>query len=293
MSGGAKNFFIDLKLSVLLTAFLVEAASKSGTTEVAGPEALSADGSVTEIVERRDAVRLRPDADRAGARNVIVRLLDVGLAVEQHLDSLAGELDAQRVPAVGRHGCVNILDRMAPAAGGVIERHVVFQRVGAGDVVVVAILPAPYDPSRLVLPALFGLEFHFDETVGQRGALLDAPGKRPGAALPEHVGRARRRAVCVDGPLGIAPSRYAARPAGRRGARLVLVEIVRFPECRGGGKHRQCSHDESSHFLLPLSGRRRDSRCALRRPRQAPSAARNWRSRSWFPRFDEFQGFMP
>src|SRR4051794_14890248 len=57
---------------------------------------------VTEVVERRDAVRLGPQADRATARDVRVLDLDVRLAVERDLDALARELDAQRVPGVLR-----------------------------------------------------------------------------------------------------------------------------------------------------------------------------------------------
>src|SRR3954471_12347191 len=43
--------------------------------------------SVGEVVEGRHAVRLGPDADRTGARDAIVLLLDVRLAVEEDLDA--------------------------------------------------------------------------------------------------------------------------------------------------------------------------------------------------------------
>src|SRR5882672_5832802 len=49
-------------------------------------------GLVREIVERRDAVGLGPDADRAWARDVAVVQLDVGLAVQENADPGALEL---------------------------------------------------------------------------------------------------------------------------------------------------------------------------------------------------------
>src|SRR5260370_544004 len=101
-----------------------------------------------------------------------------------------------------------------------------------------ALLTNPHHPNPLpttlhmpipsVLPALFRLELHRDKTAGKRSALLHPPGNRPGVALPENVRRARRRAISGHGPFGATPSPSAARPAGRRRAGLVLVEILGF-----------------------------------------------------------------
>src|SRR5712671_2392248 len=206
--------------------------------------------SMGEVVEGRHAVRLGPDAHRAGARDVIVLLLDVSLAIQEHLDPLAGKLDAQRVPGVRGNRRVDILDRVAPPAGGGIERDVIFERVRAGDVVVVAVLPAPHYSARLVLAAFFRLELYLDETVGQRRSLLHAPRKRPFAALPQHVRRARRGSIRRHGPHRATPARDSACPAVGQRAGPILVEIVGFGERGARREDCQCGHYDSFHDLL-------------------------------------------
>src|SRR5262245_47233319 len=155
---------------------------------------------VHEIVERRDAVGLGPEAGRAGSRDAPVLEIDVKLAVQQHVDALSGELDSKRVPGVGRHRRVDVLDGVPLAAGGVVERHVVLERVRARDVVVVAVLPAPDDAARLVLPAAERLELDLHEAVGEGEVLLHAPGECSLTALLQDVRRARGSGVGRHGP---------------------------------------------------------------------------------------------
>src|SRR5207237_1201669 len=128
-----------------------------------GPSARFAEG---EIVERGDAVGLGPHADRAAAGDVVVVHLDIGLAVEGHLDALAAKYDAKRVPLFGGDRRIDVLERLAAAGRGVVERDVVLEGVGARDVVVVAILPAPHHAARLVLASGLGPELDLDEAVG-------------------------------------------------------------------------------------------------------------------------------
>src|SRR6266581_4063587 len=109
--------------------------------------------AVAEVVEQRHAVRLGPDAHRARAGDMAVVHLDIGLAVEHHADLFSGELHPQRVPDVPGHRRVDVLDRVAPSVLRVVEGHVVLERVGARDVIVVAVLPAPHEASGLVLAA--------------------------------------------------------------------------------------------------------------------------------------------
>src|SRR6202008_1427927 len=174
--------------------------------------------AVTEIVEYGDAVGLGPYADRARAGDVRIVQLDVALAVERNSDVRADELDMQHVPGVRGNRGVDVLDRDAPAVLGVIERDVVLQRVGAGDVVVVPVFPAPDDAARLIFLARKRFELHLDVAVGDRNVTLHAPGKVSASGLLEHVGRARRRGVRFDGPARRAATRDAGNPSGRQAA---------------------------------------------------------------------------
>src|SRR4029077_14848606 len=109
--------------------------------------------------------------------DAVVVHFDVRLAVEDHADPLARELDAQRVPGVAGHRRIDVFQRIAPPLRRVVERYVVLQRVGARDVVVVAVLPAPYHPACLILAARERLEIYLDETPGGGHVARTPPGK--------------------------------------------------------------------------------------------------------------------
>src|SRR4051812_34682789 len=159
------------------------AAPVSFERSSAAEMAFMLEATVAEIVERGHAVGLGPDADRTAAADARVLEVDVGLAVQRHLDALARELHAQRVPGVPRYRCVDVLDRDAPAVRGVIERDVVLQRIAARDVVFLAVLPAPDHAPRLVFPAGCRLEADFDEAVLDRSGGQHAPWECAGRRL--------------------------------------------------------------------------------------------------------------
>jgi hypothetical protein len=98
-------------------------------------------GPVREVVERGNAVGFGPDADGTGPCNPLIVDLDVALAVERDPDVLAGELDAERVPLVAGYRGVDILDRVPATILRVVQRDVVLQRIGARNIVVVAVFP--------------------------------------------------------------------------------------------------------------------------------------------------------
>ena len=86
---------------------------------------------------------------------------------------LALEFDAQRVP-LGRSDLLlyavtalaaHDVQGAALARDRLVKHDIVFQRIGAADVVVVLVLHAPDDPARLVFLAGEGLELHLDEAV--------------------------------------------------------------------------------------------------------------------------------
>ena len=146
------------------------------------------------------------------------------------------ELHAQRVPHVRRHRCIDVLDRDPAAVLGVVERDVVLERVGARDVVVVAVLPAPDDTARLVLAAAHRLELHFDESVGERDVLF--------ARTTENRRCPIAAARC--GALGA----LASRLDGPRGAPRPVTPAI---HPAGSVPGRSASKPTTSHCAMPAS----------------------------------------
>src|SRR5262245_22188073 len=101
--------------------------------------------AIREIVERRDAVRLRPETHLASLLEGLIVPLDCLLTVEGDREVTALKIHAERVPLVRRDLHVGALLLGPPAVDGVIDRDVVFERVRPGDIVVVGILRAPDD----------------------------------------------------------------------------------------------------------------------------------------------------
>ena len=112
------------------------------------------------------AIGLGPDASTAGAGDMAVVQLDVALAVQRNRDMRSGKFDTQGVPRGRSHWRIDVLDGLTTATLDVVQRDVVLQRIGAGDVIVVGAFPAPDDAACLVLPARQGLEPWFDIAVG-------------------------------------------------------------------------------------------------------------------------------
>src|SRR5512138_1592102 len=90
---------------------------------------------IREIVELRDAVRFRPDANLPRVPERLVVPVEGFLPVECDREMTCLELDAERVPLVRRHGHSRALLLGTAAVDGVIDRHVVLERVRASDVV--------------------------------------------------------------------------------------------------------------------------------------------------------------
>src|SRR5205085_12167665 len=154
--------------------------------------------------------------DAASAGDVIVGEVDIALAVERHRDLRAGELDAKRVPLARRDGRIDVLQRLAAAARGVIQRYVVLECIGTSDVVVVAILPAPHHAAGLILLARERLEFRLDPAIRQARLRLDAPREGRRARLTQHLA-SWRAGIAFDAPLRSATACHAASTSrGRR-----------------------------------------------------------------------------
>ena len=84
---------------------------------------------------------------------MVVIEFDVACSVECNANAATAELHLQRVPHILCDRSIDVLDRAASTAFGVIKRYVVLKRVGASDVVVVAVLPSPdLRPDRIFRP---------------------------------------------------------------------------------------------------------------------------------------------
>src|SRR5438552_4636436 len=144
------------------------------------------------------------------------------------------------MPDVSRNRRVDVLDGDAAAVCRVVKRDVVFKRVGARHVIIVAVLPAPHYPARLVLLSAQRLEFDLDETVRERDVLFDAPRKRAPPSLLQHVFPAERCRVCADRPPRIAGTCYTRLPTLREcsGARAIeVLGLGLHGKCGGAGKN--------------------------------------------------------
>src|SRR5437762_13126731 len=122
-----------------------------------------------EIVKQGDAVGLRPYPDFTSVLECLVIPLKRGLAVESDFEVIALKINAQRVPLAARDLDLHALLFCALALDRVIDAEVIFESVGAGDVVIVSILRAPDNAAGLVFLACDGLELHFDKTVFEAG----------------------------------------------------------------------------------------------------------------------------
>src|SRR5215831_6957386 len=176
--------------------------------------------------------------------------LDSRPAVVDHADTLSGKFYAERVPGIPGDGRIDVLQRVPPAVRGVVERDVVLERVGARDVVVVAVLPAPHHAARLVFAAGDRLELHLHPAVGERYVGSHAPRKGAAARLLEHVRPARGRRVDLDDPSRRAAAGHAGLPARWKTADEVGVETGGLRHrCRG---YEGCHDDQSFHRIAPL-----------------------------------------
>src|SRR6185503_21169656 len=77
--------------------------------------------AIGEVVERRHAVRLRPETDLAGVREGLIVPLERRLAVEGDGEVAAPKLDPQRVPQVRRHVRGGALLLGPPAVNRVVD----------------------------------------------------------------------------------------------------------------------------------------------------------------------------
>src|SRR6266567_4976503 len=154
---------------------------------VAGCESAARGGTVGEVIERGNAIRLRPYAHCPRPADVIILLLDIDLAVQSDANAFPGKFHSQRMPLVLRHGRVDILDGVTSSVLRVVERNIVFQRVGSRDVIVFAVFPAPDHAACGILAARDRLELDFDGAVLDGRVALDAPRERSASRLLEYV----------------------------------------------------------------------------------------------------------
>src|SRR2546422_1014389 len=254
-----------------LTAFIDEGSEIEGKYTFTGtvmlngrfrlPETpgLSADApvgvsvrAVLESLELGHAVGLRPEPHRARALERIVAHREESPTVERHQELGAREVHPQRVPGPRRGAAAVEAGRpavgnevVAPAIHHPEGLDVAGQRVGAGDVVVARVAPAPDDAARAVLAAADGTKAHLDEPVADRRVLDERP--PDGGAAP------------VDQPA------VTLRPLGGASARRAEHPLARWRRTHGRGDE-QGRQDERADARAHPSGPRAVSTAASTLP---------------------------
>src|SRR5437660_722357 len=104
-------------------------------------------------------------------------------------------------------GSARVFGDVGSAVHGVEGDDVAGRRVGAGNVVVARVAPAPDDAARAVLAAADGAEAHLDEPVAERRVLDERPPHGRAAPVDQPALTLR--------PLGAASARRAERPFAR------------------------------------------------------------------------------
>src|SRR5581483_3837679 len=129
------------------------------------------------------------------------------------------------MPLVLRHRRLDVLDGDASTVRGVIQRYIVFERVGAGHVVVVAVLPPPDQTAGGIFATGDRLELDFDRAVLDGSIRLDAPGKRSASRLLQNVRWTWRGVVLFDRPFRRATPGHTRLPSCGKAPRLILVKV--------------------------------------------------------------------
>ena len=115
-----------------------------------------------------------------------------------------------------------------------INSDVVFEGIGAGDVIIVRIFASPDDTPRLILFAGDGLELHFHKAVFETGIVLNADRIGCLTRLLQDVRFARRGIVGNDFPSGFALAGLGRGPTRRRCSGFEIVGVDGVGGCEAG-----------------------------------------------------------
>jgi len=180
------------------------------------------------MIERGHAVGFGPDADFASILKCVVIPFDRLLSVKRDCEMISIEIDTNRVPLTGCDVHVSSLLLCAFAFDGVVNRHVVFEGIGASNVIVVRVLQSPDDAARLIFLAGNRLELHLDETVFNVGIVLKTNRERRLTRLFQHIRFSWSGIVFFDSPFRRAAASLRCCPARRRSAGLHVIKIHRL-----------------------------------------------------------------
>src|SRR5215208_8338461 len=110
-------------------------------------------GAVDEVVEQGHTVSLGPHPDLARVLERFVTPVQRALAVQHHGEVIPLKIDAQGVPLISSDSHPRSLRFGTPPVDRVVDRHVVLERIGARDVIVIGIPGPPDQPAGLILAA--------------------------------------------------------------------------------------------------------------------------------------------
>jgi len=125
------------------------------------------------------------------------------------------------------------VERAADAVDGLVEHDVVFERVGADDIIIVGISGAPDEARRTILGTGDGLELHLDEAVLDVGIVLEKQRVSRLPGLFNDPQFRRRGLVLLNRPFRLAPAGFGRGPAFRSCTNRVCLE-PHSVVCHGG-----------------------------------------------------------
>ena len=181
--------------------------------------------AIGKVIKQRDAVGLGPDSNLSGVFKRLVIPFQRFLAIKRYREVSGLKIDSKRMPLVRSNLYPRPLSLGAAPVNRIVDGDVVFQGIGAGDIVIVRIPGTPDQAARLIFLSGNGLEFDFDEAILQVRVFFDSHGICRLTRLLEHVRLARGTVVLFHGPFRLACSGLCRSPSGRRFARLESIEI--------------------------------------------------------------------
>src|SRR5215471_10771630 len=125
----------------------------------------------SKIGEIGQAVRFGPEPDLSCPGEGLILCLEQTFPIQKYDEHVVLEYHAQCTPSRGWNLVLHAVrprgkalrrDRQARARLHLIEHNIIFQRIGASDVVVVRVLESPYNPGCSVDTAIHGFECDAD-----------------------------------------------------------------------------------------------------------------------------------
>src|SRR5438445_4826157 len=103
-----------------------------------------------QLVKRREAVSLGPEANSARSLDRSIIDVDEWPTIERDLDGISFNSYAEQLGLAGQNRNIDAGNLLPDTLYNMIQVDVIFQRIGTGNIIVVRVLDAKHQPSRLI-----------------------------------------------------------------------------------------------------------------------------------------------